>query len=289
MTHFQPFSLNIRGVLHRFDKPAVMGIVNVTPDSFFQDSRTNDEETIARRVGQMIADGVDIIDIGGYSSRPGASDVTPAEELRRLEKGLGIIRRIDSSIPVSVDTFRADVAETAIMQLGADIINDISGGDLDKNMFETVARLKTPYILMHMRGTPETMQSLTDYDDVTAAVCSDLSEKLGRLEELGICDTIVDPGFGFGKTVEQNYRLLSALPHLTELLRRPILAGISRKSMLTRPLAITPADAIAATVSANTIALMNGASILRVHDVAEARQAITIHNLTLNPHEAANL
>ena len=142
---------------------------------------------------------------------------------------------------------------------------------------------------MHMRGTPETMQSLTDYDDVTAAVCSDLSEKLGRLEELGICDTIVDPGFGFGKTVEQNYRLLSALPHLTELLRRPILAGISRKSMLTRPLAITPADAIAATVSANTIALMNGASILRVHDVAEARQAITIHNLTLNPHEAANL
>lgn len=289
MNKFQPFSLNIRGELHRFDRPAIMGIVNVTPDSFFQGSRTNENDAIARRVSRMIADGADIIDIGGYSSRPGASDVAPDEELRRLEKGLSIIRKIDSSIPVSVDTFRARVAETAITQLGADIINDISGGDLDNSMFETVARLKAPYILMHMRGTPETMQSLTDYTDVTLAVGADLSEKLSRLEALGVCDTIVDPGLGFGKTVEQNYRLLSDLPHLAELLRRPILIGLSRKSMLTRPLSITPADALAATVAANTIALTKGASILRVHDVAEACQTRTIHNLTHTPSLAASL
>ena len=213
------------------------------------------------------------------SSRPGAADVSETEELRRLETALEAIRSVNPDIPVSVDTFRANVARTAISSLGADIVNDISGGSLDADMLETVASLKCPYILMHMRGTPSTMQTLTDYDDVTADVIKEHSTILGRLEALGVSDIIVDPGFGFAKTVEQNYELMRNLETMENLLGLPLLVGISRKSMLTRPLGIKPDEALNATTVMNVIALSKGASILRVHDVKEARQALVLTGL----------
>ena len=227
----------------------------------------------------MIDQGADMIDIGAYSSRPGAADVSETEELRRLETALEAIRSVNPDIPVSVDTFRANVARTAISSLGADIVNDISGGSLDADMLETVASLKCPYILMHMRGTPSTMQTLTDYDDVTADVIKEHSTILGRLEALGVSDIIVDPGFGFAKTVEQNYELMRNLETMENLLGLPLLVGISRKSMLTRPLGIKPDEALNATTVMNVIALSKGASILRVHDVKEARQALVLTGL----------
>jgi len=227
----------------------------------------------------MIDQGADMIDIGAYSSRPGAADVSETEELRRLETALEAIRSVNTDIPVSVDTFRANVARTAISSLGADIVNDISGGSLDADMLETVAFLKCPYILMHMRGTPSTMQTLTDYDDVTADVIKELSIILSRLEALGVSDIIVDPGFGFAKTVEQNYELMRNLEIMENLLGLPLLVGISRKSMLTRPLGIKPDEALNATTVMNVIALSKGASILRVHDVKEARQALVLTGL----------
>lgn len=281
--NFTEFSLNLKGRLHICDRPQIMGILNVTPDSFYASSRTPEPAQIERRIEQLLAEGADMIDIGAYSSRPGAYDVTEAEEIARLESGMKILRRINENIPVSVDTFRASVARVAIKSLGADIVNDISGGDLDAEMFATVAELKAPYILMHMRGTPATMQSMTDYSDVTADVVSALSLKMGKLEEMGVNDVIVDPGFGFSKTVSQNYEMLRNLPQFCKVLARPVLVGVSRKSMFTRPLRITPAEALEATTAANTIALLNGASILRVHDVAAARHALAIVNLTLNP------
>ena len=227
----------------------------------------------------MIDQGADMIDIGAYSSRPGAADVSETEELRRLETALEAIRSVNPDIPVSVDTFRANVARTAISSLGADIVNDISGGSLDADMLETVASLKCPYILMHMRGTPSTMQTLTDYDDVTADVIKEHSTILGRLEALGVSDIIVDPGFGFAKTVEQNYELMRNLETMENLLGLPLLVGISRKSMLTRPLGIKPDEALNATTVMNVIALSKGAPILRVHDVKEARQALVLTGL----------
>ncbi len=257
-----------------------MGIINVTPDSFYAGSRSAGVHDVAERVKSMLSEGVDIIDLGAYSSRPGAQDVSEDEEMRRLATGMEAIRSVSNDIPVSVDTFRASVAKAAIKDMGADMINDISGGDLDRDMFKTVAELKVPYILMHMRGTPSTMQSLTDYTDVTADVVRELSEKLAVLEELGVCDIIADPGFGFSKTLEQNYDMLRNLPHIAATLKRPLLIGISRKSMLTKALDITPDDALPATVAANTLALAAGASIIRVHDVAAARQALTITQLT---------
>lgn len=275
-----PFTLDIKGRLLTFDRPQIMGIINVTPDSFYAASRTRGADEISRRAELMMADGADMIDLGAYSSRPGASDVTAEEEIERLAYAVGAIRKAVGDMPLSVDTFRAGVARIAIAELGADIINDISGGEMDPDMFDTAAELKAPYILMHMRGTPATMQSLTDYSDVTSEVTFWLAERLARLEELGVNDVIVDPGFGFAKTVEQNYRLLHDLPHLAEALQRPILVGISRKSMLTRPLAITPDEALEATTACNTLALTRGAAILRVHDVKAARQALTITTLT---------
>lgn len=266
------------------DRPLVMGILNATPDSFYSRSRTSTAEAIDARVRMMIADGADIIDVGGYSSRPGADEVTPEEEIDRLAAALKVVREIDGEIPVSVDTFRSSVALTAVRELGADIVNDISGGDLDESMFATVASLGVPYILMHMRGTPSTMQSLTDYSPagVTASLITDLSEKINRLSLAGVADIIVDPGFGFAKTPQQNYTLLRELPAIASILGRPVLAGLSRKSMLTRVLGIAPDEALNATTAANTLALAGGASILRVHDVKEARQAVTIYQHTLN-------
>lgn len=276
---FLPFTLNIKGSIRLIERPQIMGIVNATPDSFFPGSRTLSRESIIERTRSMIDQGADMIDIGAYSSRPGAADVSETEELRRLETALEAIRSVNPDIPVSVDTFRANVARTAISSLGADIVNDISGGSLDADMLETVASLKCPYILMHMRGTPSTMQTLTDYDDVTADVIKELSTILGRLEALGVSDIIVDPGFGFAKTVEQNYELMRNLEIMENLLGLPLLVGISRKSMLTRPLGIKPDEALNATTVMNVIALSKGASILRVHDVKEARQALVLTGL----------
>lgn len=276
---FLPFTLNIKGSIRLIERPQIMGIVNATPDSFFPGSRTLSRESIIERTRAMIDQGADMIDIGAYSSRPGAADVSETEELRRLETALEAIRSVNTDIPVSVDTFRANVARTAISSLGADIVNDISGGSLDADMLETVASLKCPYILMHMRGTPSIMQTLTDYDDVTADVIKELSTILGRLEALGVSDIIVDPGFGFAKTVEQNYELMRNLETMESLLGLPLLVGISRKSMLTRPLGIKSEEALNATTVMNVIALSKGASILRVHDVKEARQALVLTEL----------
>ncbi len=270
-----PFTLNLRGRLAEYSRPVVMGVLNVTPDSFYSGSRAQTHADITRRARQLVADGADMLDIGAYSSRPGADDVSADEELRRLEAGLSAVREaVGYDIPISVDTFRADVARRAV-EWGADIINDISGGLLDEGMFETVADLHVPYILMHMRGTPATMQTMTDYTDVVADVIGELSHKLSRLEELGVADVIIDPGFGFAKTLDQNYRLLSQLDAFA-ILGRPVLAGMSRKSMLTRLLGIDATEALVPTAIVGALALERGAAILRVHDPREAAQAIAI-------------
>lgn len=275
MQPFNNFSLNLRGRLLEIDRPQVMGIINVTPDSFYGGSRAFDRDAVARRTEKMISEGADMIDIGAYSSRPGADDISADEEMTRLARGIETLRAIDRDIPVSVDTFRASVAEAAI-SAGADIVNDISGGDLDPDMFSTVARMKVPYILMHMRGTPSTMQSLTDYDSLVADITRDLAEKIYRLHQEGVADIIVDPGFGFSKTTDHNYELLASMADMCDVLQCPVLVGVSRKSMITRVLGITPEEALNGTTVINTLALCQGASILRVHDVREARQAVSL-------------
>jgi dihydropteroate synthase len=272
----QSFSLNIQQKLVEYTRPVVMGILNVTPDSFFAGSRSFAADDIERRVTTLLDEGADMIDIGAYSSRPGADDITSAEEIERLARGMEILRKHDANIPVSVDTFRADVARKAITDLGCDIVNDISGTSLDANMAETVAELRCPYILMHMRGTPSTMQQLTEYNDVTTDVLAELGERVAKLSMMGVNDIIIDPGFGFSKTLEQNYELMRNLKTF-ELFHRPLLVGISRKSMLTRLLNIDTADALNATTALNALALDRGASILRVHDVAAARQAVSVY------------
>lgn len=280
---FKPFSLNIHGRLIEYDRPAVMGIINVTPDSFYAGSRTKADE-IGRRVRSMIDDGADMIDIGAYSSRSGAAEVSEAEEIDRLSEGMAALREAAPDVVVSVDTFRASVAKAAIEQMGADIVNDISGGDLDGRMFETVASLRVPYILMHMRGTPADMQTLTDYPDgITAEVLRDLSVKLRTLRLAGVNDVIVDPGFGFAKTLEQNYRLMADLPMFAEMLDAPVLVGVSRKSMVTRALGITAKDALNGTTVLNTIALLGGTQILRVHDVKACAEAVRIVSMLPQP------
>lgn len=276
---FAPFSLNLKGCLHIFSRPQVMGILNVTPDSFYSGSRTMSDSEIGHRVESMIADGADFIDVGAYSSRPGAAEVSVEEEISRLRKGMSVLRKLAPEIPVSVDTFRASVAKVAIEELGADIINDISGGSLDPEMLATVAELKAPYILMHMRGTPATMQQYTDYDNVTADVILDLSSKLRQLRLLGVADVIIDPGFGFSKTAGQNFELMRNLSDFSSL-ECPVLVGISRKSMITRTLGIEASEALAPTVALNAIALTKGAAFIRVHDVREAAQTVSLFNLT---------
>lgn len=271
------FTLNIRGRLVTFDRPAVMGILNVTPDSFFSGSRAMSAYDIERRVETMLTQGVDIIDIGACSTRPGAEPVADDEETASLSRGMEIVRRLAPDIPVSVDTFRASVARRAVTTMGCDIVNDISGGTLDDNMVATVADLHCPYILMHMRGTPATMQTLTEYrGDVTATVISELQRQVRRFEQAGVADIIIDPGFGFAKTVDQNYAVMAGLRRFA-IFGRPVLVGISRKSMITKALSIRADEALEATTALNAYALDRGADILRVHDVAAARQAVDIH------------
>lgn len=267
------FTLNLSGRCVVFERPAVMAIINATPDSFYAGSRTPRTDAIAARTLEAVDSGADIIDLGAYSSRPGGDDISPAEELDRLLPAIEAIRSVAPDIPLSIDTFRADVARRALAA-GADIVNDISGGTLDAEMFPLIASTDTPYILMHMRGTPQTMQQHTDYrpDGVAAEVMRFLAERSGRLLSMGATQVIVDPGFGFAKTVEQNWALMSALPLLRESFALPLLVGISRKSMFYRPLQLTADDVLPATCMANTLALQAGADILRVHDVAAARQ-----------------
>ena len=268
-------TLNIRGRLMDLSTPRVMGILNVTPDSFYAGSRTPGAEAVAARVRQIRDEGADFIDIGAYSSRPGAADVPAAEEMERLRMGLGVIAREAPEMPVSVDTFRADVARMCVEEYGVSIINDIAGGQLDAAMFDTVARLGVPYVLMHMQGTPQTMQREPHYDDVVAEVFQTLARGAQRLHAMGAADVILDPGFGFGKTVAQNYDLLAHLDELVAL-GLPVLVGVSRKSMIWRLVGGGPEDALNGTTAIHAIALMKGASILRVHDVKAATEAVMI-------------
>lgn len=268
-------TINIKGELFSLDRPVVMGILNVTPDSFFAGSRKRTEAEIAMRIEEILAQGGDWIDIGGYSSRPDATPVTADEEMRRLELGLEILRHDYPSVPVSVDTFRADVARYCVEKYGVAMINDISAGELDPEMFRTVADLKVPYIMMHMRGTPQTMASLTDYTNLMDEIMLYFAEKVRQLCLMGVSDLILDPGFGFSKTLEQNYELMA---HLREfgIFDLPILVGISRKRMIYQLLGGTPEESLNGTTALHTYALLNGADILRVHDVKEAVEAVRI-------------
>ncbi len=272
----QPYTIKLRGRIEIIDHPWVMGILNVTNDSFYGGSRAFDEEAVATRVRTLLDEGVDVIDVGACSTRPGCECIVAEEERRRLDMGMRVLRSIDASVPVSVDTFRADIARHCVEDLGVDIINDISGAS-DPAMARTVAELGVPYVLMHMRGTPADMQQLTEYGaDVVASVLTEMSHSYERLVCAGVGDIIIDPGFGFAKTMEQNYELMRRLDAFA-VFGRPIFVGISRKSMLTRLLDISVDDALCATTALNTMALERGAAILRVHDVRAAKQAVAIY------------
>lgn len=271
------YTINANGQLIDLGTPQVMGILNVTPDSFYSGSRKQTETEIAERVEQILAEGGQMIDIGAYSSRPNADDVSTKEEMERLRRGLRILREKAPDAIVSVDTFRADVAKMCVEEYGVQIINDISGGELDKEMFSTVARLGVPYVLMHMKGTPQTMQEAPHYDDLMKEVLLYFAEKIQQLRDLGQKDIILDPGFGFAKTLEHNYELLSHLEAL-QIFELPILVGVSRKSMIYKLLGTTAQEALNGTTVLNTICLMKGcANILRVHDVKECVEAVKIY------------
>ena len=266
--------------LFDFSQPRVMAILNVTPDSFFAGSRMPDAPHVERRVREAVAEGASIIDVGGYSSRPGADEVSPGEEGRRVKLGVGAVRRLAPGMAVSVDTFRSEVAARAIERFGPLIINDISAGELDPAMPAVAAKYGVPYIAMHMKGDPKTMQSLTDYKrDITAEVVAYFEARVAALLAAGIAreHLVLDPGFGFAKTTEQNYELLAGLHRLCAL-GYPVLAGLSRKSMIYRVLGVTPAQSLAGTVALGWECLRQGAAILRVHDVREAVDTVRIFN-----------
>ncbi len=267
--------INANGKLLDLSTPCVMGILNATPDSFYAGSRMQTEAQIARRVEQMAQEGAGIMDVGAYSSRPGAADVSAKEEMERLRTALGVVRRLQPDAIVSVDTFRADVARMCVEEYGAAIINDISGGELDKDMSATVARLQVPYVLMHMQGTPQDMQQRPHYDSLLEDVFLYFARKVQQLRDLGVKDIILDPGFGFGKTLEHNYELLAHLEDFG-IFELPLLAGVSRKSMIYRLLDATPAEALNGTTVVHSICLLKGADILRAHDVRQAVEAVKI-------------
>ena len=257
-----------------------MGILNATPDSFYDGGRYLDEAAVLERCEKMVADGVDIIDVGGYSSRPGAAHITEAEETSRVVRAIEAIKKRFPNIPLSIDTFRSAVAKAAVGE-GACMVNDIAGGELDPQMHETVAKLDVPYIMMHMKGTPQTMKENTHYQDLIAEVVDYFLGKVVVLRNLGIKDLIIDPGFGFAKNIAQNYEILKNLNYFNAL-ELPTLVGVSRKSMIYKLLNITPQEALSGTVAVNTIALINGAAILRVHDVKEAKQVVQLINYMEN-------
>ena len=275
---FHTYSLNLHGRLVTIDRPWVMGIINVTPDSFYSGSRVNDERSLIERVRQMLDEGADVLDVGACSTRPGSEQVDARQEMERLQWALGVMRREAPDAIISVDTYRADVARRCVEEWGADIVNDISGGLIDEAMFATVAELQVPYVLMHMRGTPETMASLTHYDNVAADVLEWMARRIDELRQLGVADVIADPGFGFAKTQEQNYELLARLEAF-HALNAPLLVGVSRKRMIYTPLGCTADEALNGTTVINTIALQQGAHILRVHDVKAAVEAVRLTTL----------
>lgn len=275
MKALQSKYINVNGFLLDLSSPCVMGILNVTPDSFYAGSRMQTEIDITHRIEQIVGEGAGIIDVGAYSSRPNAENVSPAEEMERLRMGLGILRKVQPDAVVSVDTFRADVARMCVEEYGVAIINDIAAGEMDGDMFRTVADLNVPYIMMHMQGTPQNMQQNPHYDNLLKEVFMYFARKVQQLRDLGVKDIILDPGFGFGKTVEHNYELLA---HLEEfrIFELPLLAGVSRKSMIYRLLGTTPQEALNGTTVLDTICLLKGADILRVHDVREAVETVKI-------------
>ncbi len=279
MQPFHTYSLNLHGKLVTIDRPWVMGIINITPDSFYSGSRAMDEQSLVGQVRQMLADGADVLDVGACSTRPGSQSVDAQGEMDRLQWALAIIRREAPDTILSVDTYRAAVARRCVEEWGVDIINDISGGTIDEAMFATVADLRVPYVLMHMRGTPETMSRLTDYDNVTADVLEWMARRIDELRQMGVADVIADPGFGFAKTLEQNYQLLARLEAF-HALNAPLLVGVSRKRMIYTPLDCMADEALNGTTVINTMALLQGAHILRVHDVKAAVEAVKLTTLT---------
>ncbi|GGG51489.1 dihydropteroate synthase [Croceivirga lutea] len=267
-------TINCKGQLVDFIEPKVMGILNLTPDSFYDGGKYKDEKSVLNQIDVMQNDGATFIDIGGYSSRPGATDISIDEELHRVIPIIELVLKHHPKLLISVDTFRSQVAKKAVAA-GAAMVNDISGGDLDSSMYSTIAELQVPYILMHMRGNPQNMAQKTSYDDLIRDIFFELSKKIEHTVKHKINDVIIDPGFGFAKTAEQNFCLLKNLSFFSNL-DKPLLVGLSRKSMLWKTLKISAKEALNATTSANTIALLNGANILRVHDVKEAHECIKI-------------
>jgi dihydropteroate synthase len=267
-------TLNIRGTLLDLSTPVVMGIMNITPDSFYSGSRVVSSDQIVEKAGQMISEGAGILDIGGYSTRPGAREVSAQEEGDRIESAVEPLAKFFPGLIISVDTFRAEVAERGVDK-GAHIVNDVAGGTLDDAMFEAVARMRVPYILMHMRGTPETMNQLTAYERLVPDILRDLRQKVAVLQSKGVADLIIDPGFGFAKSIAQNFELMRELKQF-KLLGYPLLVGISRKTTIYKTLQVSPEDALNGTTVLNTLALERGASILRVHDVKPAVEAVKL-------------
>ena len=265
--------MNCKGNLISLDEPKIMGILNITPDSFYKNSRT-DLTNLIEKAQLMIDEGADFLDVGGFSSRPGAIDIPEDDELRRVIPAIDLLVKKFPDIPISVDTFRSKVAKEAV-KAGAALINDITGGDGDKQMFKTIAELKVPYILMHMRGNPQNMQSKAVYSDMLGEIIYYFSKRINELTEHGVNDIILDPGFGFAKTIAQNFYLLDHL-HDLSVLKLPVLVGLSRKSLIHKTLNIKPEEALNGTTVLNTIALLNNAKILRVHDVKQAKELINL-------------
>lgn len=268
-------TINIKGELLELSQPIVMGILNITPDSFFAESRKQGEQEIVARVAEILTQGGKIVDIGAQSTRPSSTLLSSKEEIERLRPALNIINKEFPDAILSVDTFYSDVARFCVEEHGVDIINDISGGEMDKNMFDTVASLNVPYILMHMRGTPQTMSQLTDYDNLIQDIFYYFSKKIAELHLKGVNDIILDPGFGFSKTIDQNYELMASLKGFS-IFDLPLLVGISRKKMIYNLINSTAEESLNGTSILNTFALQNGADILRVHDVKEAVEAVKI-------------
>ena len=272
----QNTTINVKNRILDLSIPQVMGIINLTPDSFFDGGHYKSCEQALKRAAILLKEGATILDIGAYSSRPGAAEITEEEELERLIPFINKVIEIYPDVILSVDTFRSVVAEKAI-EAGASIINDVSGGSLDPEMFETVGKLKVPYILMHMRGTPETMQSLTEYENLVGDICAYFIDRVEKLRKYGVKDIILDPGFGFSKTISQNYELLNRFDEFLSL-RLPLLGGVSRKSMIYKVLRTDPNNALNGTSVLNTILLMKGANVIRVHDVVEAKEVTLLVN-----------
>lgn len=272
-----PYQLNMKGELLDLSEPKVMAIINLTPDSFYEGSRVQSENQLLNSVEKALNDGASILDVGGYSTRPDAVPVSSEEEFERLKNGLKIIRKHYPNALISVDTFRAEIAEYVVKEFGVQMINDISGGTIDDKMFETIAKLEVAYILMHMKGTPQTMTKMTDYENMMLEIMNFFEKRVQKLLDFGVKDIVLDAGFGFAKTLEQNYELMAKMHYLKEF-ELPILSGISRKSMIYKLLQSTPREALNGTTVLNTLSLVNGANILRVHDVKEAVEVVKIFN-----------